>query len=130
MYAHRGGGALRPENTIVSFDHGLSLGADGLELDVHLSRDGIVVVHHDPMLDRTTGARGPLADRTADELARVDAGYWFRAGSTGENAGTESAGLKASTTESPVHLSVALSLARAFTAMKASSTQRRSTSSA
>ena len=103
MYAHRGGAALRPENTIVSFDHGLSLGADGLELDVHLARDGIVVVHHDALLDRTTGARGPLADRTADELARVDAGYWFRAGT--ESAGlktstTESAGLKASTTES------------------------------
>ena len=77
MYAHRGGAALRPENTIVAFDHGLSLGADGLELDVHLSRDGFVVVHHDATLDRTTGARGLLAERTADELARVDAGYWF-----------------------------------------------------
>ena len=78
MYAHRGGAALRPENTIVSFDHGLSLGADGLELDVHLSRDGVVVVHHDPTLNRTTGTRGPIAALTADELARVDAGYWFR----------------------------------------------------
>jgi glycerophosphoryl diester phosphodiesterase len=78
VYAHRGGALLRPENTILAFDHGLSLGADGLELDVHLSRDGIVVVHHDPMLDRTTGARGPLAQRTAAELAHVDAGYWFR----------------------------------------------------
>jgi glycerophosphoryl diester phosphodiesterase len=78
VYAHRGGALLRPENTILAFDHGLSLGADGLELDVHLSRDGIVVVHHDPVLDRTTGARGPLAQRTADELAHVDAGYWFR----------------------------------------------------
>ena len=77
MYAQRGGAALRPENTIVAFDHGLSLGADGLELDVHLSRDGIVVVHHDATLDRTTGARGLVAERTADELARVDAGYWF-----------------------------------------------------
>jgi glycerophosphoryl diester phosphodiesterase len=77
VYAHRGGALLRPENTILAFDHGLSLGADGLELDVHLSRDGVVVVHHDALLDRTTGARGPLADRTADELARVDAGYWF-----------------------------------------------------
>ena len=43
-----------------AFDHGLSLGADGLELDVHLSRDGVVVVHHDDTLDRTTDARGPL----------------------------------------------------------------------
>ena len=77
VYAHRGGALLRPENTILAFDHGLSLGADGLELDVHLSRDGIVVIHHDPMLDRTTGARGPLAQRTADELAQIDAAYWF-----------------------------------------------------
>jgi glycerophosphoryl diester phosphodiesterase len=79
VYAHRGGAALRPENTIVSFDHGLSLGADGLELDVHLSRDGVVVVHHDATLERTTGARGPIAQRTAEELAAIDAGYRFQA---------------------------------------------------
>ena len=87
VYAHRGGALLRPENTILAFDYGLSLGADGLELDVHLSRDGVVVVHHDAMLDRTTGARGPLAERTADELAHVDAGYWFTgADATGGHA--------------------------------------------
>ncbi len=78
VYAHRGGAALRPENTIASFDNGLSLGADGLEFDVHLSRDGVVVVHHDPTLDRTTNARGPLSALTADELGVVDAGHWFR----------------------------------------------------
>ena len=78
VYAHRGGAALRPENTIPSFDHGLSLGADGLELDVHLSRDGVVVVHHDDTLERTTGSRGLLSSLTADELSRVDAAYWFR----------------------------------------------------
>ena len=77
VFAHRGGAALRPENTMAAFDHGLSLGADGLELDVHLSRDGVVVVHHDDTLERTTNAHGPLAARTADELARVDAGYRF-----------------------------------------------------
>ena len=77
MFAHRGGAALRPENTLLAFDHGLSLGADGLELDVHLSRDGVVVVHHDPTLDRTTSGRGPLAALTAGELARLDAGYHF-----------------------------------------------------
>jgi glycerophosphoryl diester phosphodiesterase len=77
VYAHRGGAALRPENTIPAFDYGLAMGADGLELDVHLSRDGIVVVHHDDTLERTTHAKGPLCDYTADELARVDAGYWF-----------------------------------------------------
>ena len=77
MFAHRGGAALRPENTLLAFDHGLSLGADGLELDVHLSRDGVVVVHHDTTLDRTTSGRGPLAGLTAAELARLDAGYHF-----------------------------------------------------
>jgi glycerophosphoryl diester phosphodiesterase len=78
VYAHRGGAALRPENTLAAFDHGLALGADGLEFDVHLSRDGVVVVHHDGTLDRTTNGRGRVSDHTADQLARVDAGYWFR----------------------------------------------------
>src|SRR3954462_1483331 len=72
VFAHRGGSALAPENTIVAFDNGLALGADGIELDVHLSRDGTVVVHHDKLLDRTTGLRGRLADRTADELRRAN----------------------------------------------------------
>jgi glycerophosphoryl diester phosphodiesterase len=78
VYAHRGGAKLRPENTLVAFDHGLSLGADGLEFDVHLSRDGVVVVHHDATLDRTTNGRGPLAALTADELRGLDAGYHFQ----------------------------------------------------
>jgi glycerophosphoryl diester phosphodiesterase len=71
VFAHRGGSALAPENTMAAFDNGLRLGADGLELDVHLSRDGIVVVHHDSRLDRTTALRGPVADRPADELGRA-----------------------------------------------------------
>jgi glycerophosphoryl diester phosphodiesterase len=72
VFAHRGGSALAPENTIDAFDNGLALGADGLELDVHLSRDGVVVVHHDRTLDRTTALRGPVAARSARELG--DAG--------------------------------------------------------
>ena len=68
VFAHRGGSALAPENTIAAFDNGLALGADGLELDVRFSRDGAVVVHHDRTLDRTTELRGPIASRTADEL--------------------------------------------------------------
>jgi glycerophosphoryl diester phosphodiesterase len=75
VYAHRGGAKLRPENTLLAFDHGLSLGADGLEFDVHLSRDGVVVVHHDVTLERTTDGHGPLAAQTADALARLDAGF-------------------------------------------------------
>lgn len=77
VFAHRGGAALRPENTLLAFDHGMSLGADGLEFDVHLSRDGTVVVHHDTTLERTTNGHGPIAALTADELARLDAGYHF-----------------------------------------------------
>jgi len=57
---------------MAAFDNGLALGADGLELDVHLARDGVVVVHHDRRLDRTTSLRGPIVDRTADELRRAD----------------------------------------------------------
>ena len=64
------------------FDLGIAAGADGLELDVHLSVDDVPVVHHDPDLDRCTDATGPLAARTADELSRVDAGFRF-----GEDAG-------------------------------------------
>ena len=77
VFAHRGGCDLGPENTIAAFDIGMAARADGLELDVHLSADGVVVVHHDPTLDRTTNASGPVAARTAAELGRVDAGYQF-----------------------------------------------------
>jgi len=80
VFAHRGGSALAPENTHAAFARGLAAGADGLELDVHLSRDGVVVVHHDRLLDRTTNLRGPIADRTAAELAQADAGYAFSPG--------------------------------------------------
>jgi glycerophosphoryl diester phosphodiesterase len=71
VFAHRGGAALSPENTMAAFDRAVSLGVDGLELDVRLSADGVVVVHHDRTLDRTTSLRGPLAARTASELARA-----------------------------------------------------------
>jgi len=77
VFAHRGGAALAPENTIAAFDRGLGLGADGLELDVRLSRDGVAVVHHDETLERTTNLRGPVSRFTADELRRADAGYHF-----------------------------------------------------
>jgi glycerophosphoryl diester phosphodiesterase len=77
--AHRGGSKLRPENTMAAFDHAVALGADAIECDVHLSRDGEVVVIHDPTLDRTTDASGPVSARTARELAAIDAGARFGA---------------------------------------------------
>ena len=77
MFAHRGGALLAPENTMAALDNGLALGADGLEIDVQLSRDGVPVVIHDRTLDRTTDRKGPVNALTATELARVDAGYHF-----------------------------------------------------
>jgi glycerophosphoryl diester phosphodiesterase len=71
VFAHRGGSALAPENTMEAFANGLSLGADGIELDVHLSSDGLVVVNHDATVDRTTSGRGAVAHMTAGELARL-----------------------------------------------------------
>jgi glycerophosphoryl diester phosphodiesterase len=75
--AHRGGSKIRPENTLAAFDHAASLGVDAFECDVHLSKDGEPVVIHDFTLDRTTDAVGPVAARTARELADVDAGFQF-----------------------------------------------------
>ena len=80
VFAHRGGCALGPENTLAAFDRGIAAGADGLELDVHLSADGVPVVHHDATLDRTTSASGPIAAYTAAGLSRVDAGCRFSDG--------------------------------------------------
>lgn len=77
VFAHRGGCALGPENTIAAFDLGRAAGADGLELDVHMSSDGVIVVCHDDLLDRTTNATGPIQACTAADLARVDAGHTF-----------------------------------------------------
>jgi glycerophosphoryl diester phosphodiesterase len=76
--AHRGGAKLRPENTVLAFDHALTFGVDAVECDVHLARDGEVVVIHDPTLDRTTDRTGPVSALTARELRGVDAGFHFR----------------------------------------------------
>jgi glycerophosphoryl diester phosphodiesterase len=72
VFAHRGGSKLGPENTVLAFDRGLEAGADGLELDVRLSRDGLVIVHHDLLLGRTSRGAGPVHDHTAEELAAFD----------------------------------------------------------
>jgi glycerophosphoryl diester phosphodiesterase len=77
--AHRGGSVLRPENTLSAFDHEVSLGVDGLECDVQLSRDGEAVLIHDPTLQRTTDSTGAVSDFTADQLARLDAAAQFGA---------------------------------------------------
>ena len=67
--AHRGGAALAPENSLAAFRNALALGADIVEFDMHLTRDGEVVVIHDPTLDRTTTMTGAVRDHTLVELA-------------------------------------------------------------
>lgn len=79
FFAHRGGSHLAPENTLVAFERGVSLGADALELDVQTTREGELVVIHDPTVDRTTDGTGPVSGYTLDELRRLDAGYRFSA---------------------------------------------------
>ena len=69
--AHRGGALLWAENSLLAFRNALALGADFLELDVHLTRDGEVVVIHDATLDRTTTGTGPVRERTLAELSAV-----------------------------------------------------------
>ncbi|MBK7975237.1 MAG: glycerophosphodiester phosphodiesterase [Deltaproteobacteria bacterium] len=75
--AHRGASADCPENTMAAFEEALRQGADAIELDVRLARDGEVVVIHDGTLIRTTGAAGHVWERSAAELAALDAGGWF-----------------------------------------------------
>jgi glycerophosphoryl diester phosphodiesterase len=77
VVAHRGASGYAPENTFASFTLGLEQGADLLELDVHLSRDGEPVVIHDEALDRTTDGRGLVVEHTLAELRQLDAGAWF-----------------------------------------------------
>src|SRR5918911_3284289 len=75
--AHRGASALAPENTIEAFRLALEAGAGGLELDVHMTRDGHIVVIHDATVDRTTNGSGAVSEMTFDELRRFDAGHNF-----------------------------------------------------
>ncbi len=79
LVGHRGAGGLAPENTLPSFELALALGVDAIELDVHLSQDGIPVVIHDHTLDRTTNGHGPVAVHTVAQLKALDASGPFRA---------------------------------------------------
>jgi glycerophosphoryl diester phosphodiesterase len=76
-FAHRGASARAPENTLEAFRLAVEAGAGGLELDVHVTRDGEVVVIHDASVDRTTDGSGAVAGMTLAELRDLDAGYRF-----------------------------------------------------
>ena len=73
VYAHRGASAYAPENTLEAFRLGMEMGAEGFELDVHLSKDGELVVIHDETVDRTTNGTGLVRDMTLTELQALDA---------------------------------------------------------
>ena len=77
VIGHRGASALAPENTIVAFEQAMRDGADGIEFDVRLARDRVVVVIRDATLRRTGLSEGDVAGLTSRELNRVDVGTWF-----------------------------------------------------
>src|SRR5260370_28010658 len=88
VIGHRGAMGHCPENTFVSFERALELGADLVELDVHLTRDGALAVIHDETVDRTTDGHGLLKDHTLSELKLLDAGAWFGPGYAGQRIST------------------------------------------
>ena len=77
IVGHRGNAAHAPENTLESFRQALEAGAECVELDIHLSADGVAVVIHDPTLDRTTNATGAVAALPVDRIREADAGARF-----------------------------------------------------
>ena len=78
LMAHRGNRVLCPENTLASFSKAFLEGADILETDLHLSKDGVFMCIHDATVDRTTNGSGPVAEKTLAELKELSASYGFR----------------------------------------------------
>jgi glycerophosphoryl diester phosphodiesterase len=77
IFGHRGAAGTCPENTMPSFKAAIESGADGIELDVHLSKDGVPVVIHDESVERTTHGKGFVKDLTFSQLKNLDASYLF-----------------------------------------------------
>lgn len=77
IFAHRGAKSVAPENTLPAFQRALEMGVDGIELDVHCSKDGKLVVIHDNTLEGTTTSTGKVGAYTAAQLAQIDAGSHF-----------------------------------------------------
>lgn len=88
VIAHRGFSGAAPENTLAAFRKGIEVGSDMIELDVHLSRDGEIVVIHDETLERTTNGKGMVVDHTLQELKKFDAGSSFGPTFAGERIPT------------------------------------------
>lgn len=84
LFAHRGGGRLAPENTLAGMRQAQALGFGAVEFDAKLSADGVPMLMHDDNLERTTNGSGAFGDKSAEELARLDAGAWKNAAFAGE----------------------------------------------
>jgi glycerophosphoryl diester phosphodiesterase len=90
VIAHRGHSIALPENTMAAYRRAVELGTDMIEADVNITRDGQLVMMHDPTLDRTTTGSGRVSASTLDETLALDAGSWF---------GAQHAGIRVPTTE-------------------------------
>jgi glycerophosphoryl diester phosphodiesterase len=88
IFAHRGASAYAPENTMAAFKKAIELGSGGIELDVHRTKDGQIVVIHDEAIDRTSDGRGKVKEMTLPELLRFDFGSWFSDDYVGERIPT------------------------------------------
>ncbi len=77
IIAHRGASGYAPENTMAAFEKALEMGAEGIELDVHLTADGEIVVIHDHTIDRTSDGKGMVGALTLEEIRKYDFGAWF-----------------------------------------------------
>ena len=82
--AHRGASGIAPENTLTAFKKAIEIGVDAVELDLHGTADGEIVVIHDASLDRTTNLSGPIKQTTLEVIKRADAGAWFNPEFEGE----------------------------------------------
>jgi glycerophosphoryl diester phosphodiesterase len=72
-YAHRGASGYYPENTMLAFQKGVEMGCEGIETDVQLTKDGVLILCHDELLDRTTDGKGLIAEKNYSEIAGLDA---------------------------------------------------------
>ncbi len=95
VIAHRGYSQIAPENTLPAYQKALDVGADMIEADVNITRDGVLVMMHDYFLDRTINSTGNVADHTYDEICTLDAGVKFH---------TAFAGTRIPTTEATIRL--------------------------
>ncbi|MED4123789.1 glycerophosphodiester phosphodiesterase [Halalkalibacterium halodurans] len=86
--AHRGASGHAPENTMAAFQKGFDMKADYIEFDVHMTKDGELVLMHDLTVDRTTNGHGYVSDLTLDEINQLDAGSWFHEDFAGEKVPT------------------------------------------